>query len=29
VRALDDVTLEVREGEIHAICGENGRARAR
>jgi putative multiple sugar transport system ATP-binding protein len=24
VRALDDVTLEVRRGEIHAICGENG-----
>jgi len=24
VRALDDVTLEVREGTIHAICGENG-----
>jgi len=24
VRALDDVTLEVRAGEIHAICGENG-----
>ncbi|WP_416985436.1 multiple monosaccharide ABC transporter ATP-binding protein [Streptomyces sp. T028] len=24
VRALADVSLEVREGEIHAICGENG-----
>lgn len=24
VRALDDVNLEVRRGEIHAICGENG-----
>jgi putative multiple sugar transport system ATP-binding protein len=24
VRALDDVTLEVRRGAIHAICGENG-----
>ena len=24
VRALDDVTMEVRRGEIHAICGENG-----
>ena len=24
VRALDDVTLEVRSGDIHAICGENG-----
>ena len=24
VRALDDVTLEVRRGVIHAICGENG-----
>ncbi|WP_336249536.1 multiple monosaccharide ABC transporter ATP-binding protein [Stomatohabitans albus] len=24
VRALDDVNLEVRKGEIHAICGENG-----
>ena len=24
VRALDDVTLEVRRGDIHAICGENG-----
>ena len=24
VRALDDVSLAVREGTIHAICGENG-----
>ncbi|CRH60730.1 amino acid ABC transporter ATP-binding protein [Chlamydia trachomatis] len=24
VRALDDVTMEVRRGEVHAICGENG-----
>lgn len=24
VRALDDVTLEVHKGDIHAICGENG-----
>ena len=24
VRALDDVTLTVSRGEIHAICGENG-----
>ena len=24
VKALSDVTLEVRRGEIHAICGENG-----
>ena len=24
VRALDDVTLEVRQSDIHAICGENG-----
>jgi len=24
VRALDDVTLEVHRGTIHAICGENG-----
>ena len=24
VRALDDVTMSVRLGEIHAICGENG-----
>lgn len=24
VRALDDVTLEVYRGNIHAICGENG-----
>src|SRR3954469_11106985 len=24
VKALDDVNLTVRRGEIHAICGENG-----
>ncbi|MCV2395019.1 sugar ABC transporter ATP-binding protein [Actinotalea sp. M2MS4P-6] len=24
VKALEDVSLEVRRGEIHAICGENG-----
>ncbi len=24
VKALDDVNLKVRRGEIHAICGENG-----
>ena len=24
VVALDDVTLQVRRGEVHAICGENG-----
>jgi len=24
VRALQDVTLRVRRGEVHAICGENG-----
>ncbi len=24
VRALDDVTLTVKRGTIHAICGENG-----
>lgn len=24
VKALQDVTLQVRRGEIHAICGENG-----
>jgi len=24
VRALDDVTFDVRKGEIHALCGENG-----
>ena len=23
-KALEDVTLDVRRGEIHAICGENG-----
>jgi len=24
VRALDDVSLDVKRGEVHAICGENG-----
>ena len=24
VKALQDVTLNVARGEIHAICGENG-----
>src|SRR5436190_22572428 len=24
VKALDDVNLDVRRGQIHAICGENG-----
>ena len=24
VKALDDVNLKVKRGEIHAICGENG-----
>ena len=24
VKALDDVNLKVKKGEIHAICGENG-----
>ena len=24
VKALDDVNLVVRQGEIHALCGENG-----
>ncbi|NCB36329.1 MAG: ATP-binding cassette domain-containing protein, partial [Clostridia bacterium] len=24
VRALDDVSMDVRRGDIHAICGENG-----
>jgi len=24
VKALDDVSISVRSGEIHAICGENG-----
>ena len=24
VKALQNVTLEARRGEIHAICGENG-----
>jgi putative multiple sugar transport system ATP-binding protein len=24
VKALDDVSLTVRQGEMHAICGENG-----
>ncbi|HAG60176.1 MAG TPA: hypothetical protein DCL83_13110, partial [Arthrobacter bacterium] len=24
VKALQDVTLDVNRGEVHAICGENG-----
>ncbi|MDR1107102.1 MAG: ATP-binding cassette domain-containing protein, partial [Treponema sp.] len=24
VRALDQVSLKVRKGEIHSLCGENG-----
>jgi ABC-type sugar transport system ATPase subunit len=24
VRALDGVHLEIREGEVHVLCGENG-----
>ena len=24
VKALDDVTFQVKRGEIHALCGENG-----
>ena len=24
VKALDDVNLKVKRGEIHALCGENG-----
>ncbi len=24
VRALDDVSMDIRAGEIHALCGENG-----
>ncbi len=24
VKALDDVNIKVRRGEIHALCGENG-----
>ena len=24
VKALDDVTCQVKRGEIHALCGENG-----
>ena len=24
VKALDDVSLKVERGEIHALCGENG-----
>ena len=24
VKALDDVSMQVRAGEVHAICGENG-----
>jgi ABC-type molybdenum transport system ATPase subunit/photorepair protein PhrA len=29
VRALDKVTLEVKRGEVHAICGENGAGKQR
>ncbi|MFV0243232.1 MAG: ATP-binding cassette domain-containing protein, partial [Lacrimispora sphenoides] len=24
VKALDDVNIKVKRGEIHALCGENG-----
>ncbi|MFV0414656.1 MAG: ATP-binding cassette domain-containing protein, partial [Oscillospiraceae bacterium] len=24
VRALDNITMDIKKGEIHAICGENG-----
>ena len=24
VKALDDVSFQIRRGEMHAICGENG-----
>ena len=24
VKALDDVNLEIKKGEVHALCGENG-----
>ena len=27
VKALDDVNLKVKRGEIHALCGENGAGR--
>jgi putative multiple sugar transport system ATP-binding protein len=29
VKALDQVNIEVEEGEIHAICGENGAGKSR
>ena len=24
VKALDDISFDVRRGEVHALCGENG-----
>lgn len=28
IRALDKVSFDIREGEVHAICGENGAGKA-